>query len=163
MIPELLEKSDDCNTLSKIIACISDIECSEFFSDHIGKSNSDQRIIVTEFQKLIAFALDVSIPDIDWKMEHCPNNQTKDSIDVFGEGDGFVVVIELYKNRADQVAKKFVSRMAMLSSTDVYFISLCYPGTDRMNKPECAKYFGYCSTLARRMNNHYAGFIIGKR
>ena len=70
------------------------------------------------------------------------------------------MAIELDKNRADQVAKKFVSRMAILPTTTVYFISLCYPGTEMMNKSECAKYFGYCATLAHRMGSHYAGLII---
>ena len=93
-------------------------------------------------------------------MEHRPSSKNRDSIDIFGEGKGFVVAIELDKNRADQVAKKFVSRMAMLPPTKIYFISLCYPGTQNMNKPECRKYFSYCSTLALRMGNHYAGFII---
>ena len=70
------------------------------------------------------------------------------------------MVIELDKNRADQVAKKFVSRMALIPSTTVYFVSLCYPGTENMNKAECEKYFGYCAALSNRMGCHYAGFNI---
>jgi hypothetical protein len=70
------------------------------------------------------------------------------------------VVIELDKHRADQVAKKFVSRIAILPPTTIYFISLRYPGTDDMNRPECEKYFSYCEILASKMGHHYAGFII---
>jgi len=100
------------------------------------------------------------MPDITWSIEYCPSRQSRDSIDIFGKGKEFVVAIELDKNRADQVSKKFVSRMAILPETNVYFISLCYPGTKKMSKSECKKYFNYCSTIAARMNSHYAGFII---
>jgi hypothetical protein len=83
------------------------------------------------------------------------------SIDIFGKSSDRLIAIELDKNRADQVAKKFVSRVAALPSTlPVYFLSVCYPGTDRMNKAECVKYFDYCKTLDLRMDSHYAGFII---
>jgi hypothetical protein len=82
-------------------------------------------------------------------------------IDIFGKSADRLIAIELDKNRADQVAKKFVSRMAALPSTvPVYFLSVCYPGTVRMNKTECVKYFGYCKTLALRMGSHYAGFLM---
>jgi hypothetical protein len=117
--------------------------------------------VVEAFQRLTESLLVATIPDITWNREYCPSRQSRDSIDIFGKGKEFVVVIELDKYRADQVAKKFVSRMAILPETIIYFISLCYPGTDKMNKSECEKYFNYCSMLAVRMNNHYAGFIIG--
>jgi len=159
--PKLLEKSNDDTVLSSIISCISGIECSKFFLDHLSKSQSDQRLLVANFQAFARSKLAGAIQDVEWVEEHCPSQQNRDSIDIFGNGDGFVVVIELDKNRADQVAKKFVSRMALLPSTMVYFVTLCYPGTERMSKSECKKYFGYCSVLARRMGCHYAGFIIG--
>ena len=160
MKPELLITSDDDSVLTSIISCISSIECSKYFSSHLGKSQPDQRNVVAEFQRLTESLLVAAIPDITWSLEYCPSRQSRDSIDIFGKGEEFVVAIELDKNRADQVAKKFVSRMAILPETIVYFISLCYPGTEKMNKSECKKYFNYCSTLAVRMNNHYAGFII---
>jgi hypothetical protein len=100
------------------------------------------------------------IPEIVWASEYQPNNSFRDSIDLFGKGNDFVVAIELDKTRADQVAKKFVSRMAIIPSTVIYFISLCYPGTDKMNHSETSKYFEYCATLARRMSNYYADLII---
>jgi len=161
MKPELLVSSDDDAVLSSIISCISGIECCKFFSSHLGKSQPQQKQVVTDFQRLIESVLAGVMQDIEWSMEYCPSRQNRDSIDIFGKGNGFVVAIELDKNRADQVAKKFVSRMAILPATRIYFISLCYPGTENMNKPECAKYFNYCSTLALRIGNHYAGFIIG--
>ena len=147
--------------LGAIVSCISGIECSNYFKEHLGKSQSEQKSIVAAFQYSACSVLVSALPDIKWSTEHCPSQHNRDSIDIFGKGTDCVVAVELDKNRADQVAKKFVSRIAILPSAAIYFISLCYPGTEKMNKSECAKYFGYCATLARRMGNHYAGFIIG--
>lgn len=160
MKPQLLEKSHDDPLLNSIATCISSIDCSAYFSDHIGQSQPDQKIIVSRFQHHVRLVLAEALSHIEWRIEHCPSHTCRDSIDIFGQGDDFTVAIELDKHRADQVAKKFVSRMAVLPETTIYFVSLCYPGTDRMNASECAKYFGYCSNLSRRMKNRYAGFII---
>ena len=160
MKPALLHQTDDQPILRSIVSCLTSIDCSKHFSEHIGKSQPEQKSIVSGFQGLARSALQLAMPSITWSVEHCPSRFNRDSIDIFGQGLDFIVAIELDKNRADQVAKKFVSRMAILPPTAVYFISLCYPGTERMNKSECVKYFGYCATLARRMGNHYAGLII---
>lgn len=160
MKPTLFHQTDDQPVLRLIVSCLTNIDCSKHFTEHIGKSQSEQKSIVSEFQDFTRSALQLSMPKITWSIEHCPSRITQDSIDIFGRGHDFVVAIELDKNRADQVAKKFVSRMAILPATTIYFISLCYPGTERMNKRECIKYFGYCATLARRTGNHYASFII---
>ena len=161
MIPAVAVVSDEDALLRSIVTCISTIECSNFFSTLLGKSQTDQKLLVSDFQVYVARTLNTALQDVGWSIEHCPNLKKRDSIDIFGRGVGFVVVIELDKHRADQVAKKFVSRMALFPETIVYFVSLCYPGTEKMNKAECIKYFGYCSALALRMDCHYAGLIIG--
>jgi hypothetical protein len=159
--PILHAQSTECDEiLNRAISCITGIECSEYFNSHIGKRQSDQKNIVKAFQNEVAEKLSNALPEIDWDIEFSPSKVNKDSIDVFGKGNHFVIAIELDKNRADQVAKKFVSRVALLPNTKIYFISLCYPGTDNMSKPECIKYFSYCSSLAKRMDNDYAGFVI---
>lgn len=58
------------------------------------------------------------------------------------------VIIELDKHRADQVAKKFLARVALKSGQNLIYVALCYPGTVRMSIPECLKYFEYCSLVA---------------
>ena len=156
----LLRQTDDQPILRSIVSCLTSIDCSKYFSDHIGKSQPEQKSILSGFHGFARSALQLAMPAITWSVEHCPSRINRDSIDIFGQGHDFVVAIELDKNRADQVAKKFVSRMAILPTTTVYFVSLCYPGTEKMNKRECEKYFGYCATLARRMGSHYAALII---
>jgi len=146
--------------LNEIVSCISNVECSKFFKTHLGKTQREQKSIVANFQNKITSELSKYLLEISWKTEYSPSQSKRDAIDIYGQGDGFVVAIELDKNRADQVAKKFVSRIALLPNIKIYFVSLCYPGTDRMNKSECIKYFGYCSDLAIRMGNEYAGLVI---
>ena len=160
MRPTLLRQSDEQPILRSIITSLTSINCSEHFSEHDGRSQPEKRSIVGGFQGIVRFSLERAIPEIEWSEEHRPSRTNRDSIDIFGRGLEFVVAIELDAWRADQVAKKFVSRMALLPATTVYFISLCYPGTERMNREECEKYFGYCATLALRMGSHYAGLVI---
>jgi len=161
MKPRLVIASSDDAVLRSIVSCVSDIDCSKYFDNEFRKSQSEAPKDVTGFQKFASSVLADSIPYAEWSVEHCPSLQYRDRIDIFGKGNGFIVAIELDAARADQVAKKFVSRMAILPPTNIYFISLCYPGTKAMDTPECEKYFNYCSGLALRMHNHYAGFIIG--
>ena len=161
MQPAPLVVSDQDPFLRDLVAQVTSIHCADYFTSHIGTMQHEQRAVVSRFQSALLDHLRGAFQGVDWKQEHCPNPATRDSIDIFGKGSVGVIAIELDKNRADQVAKKFVSRMAVLPSTvPVYFLSICYPGTDRMSKAECVKYFGYCKTLALRMSSHYAGLII---
>ena len=164
MYPHLQVKSrEDDDLLEMIISIIEGVDCKRYFSNHLRESQSEQKTIVSGFQKIIFQALAKDIPDVKWELEYRPSELSRDSVDIFGETNSFVVAIELDKHRADQVAKKIVSRMAILPDTRVYFISLCYPGTKNMSKPETIKYFGYCSNLAKRMNNIYAGFTVEEK
>ena len=145
------------------LSTLAPLSARHTFSDHIGAKQHEQRDIVARFQTALVEHLrwGQDLEGVEWRQEHSPNHATRDSIDIFGTSGDRLIAIELDKNRADQVAKKFVSRMAALPSTkQIYFVSLYYAGTDRMSPAECIKYFGYCKTLACRLGSHYAGFII---
>ena len=160
MKPVLITKSGNDKLLCEVISCLLDIDCTRYFRNHIGMSQVNQRIVVNSFQELTVSRLGSSFGNIEWIKEYSASQSKRDSIDIFGKGDGLSVIIELDKFRADQVAKKFVSRMALVSIKRTYYISLCYPGTRYMNRTECEKYFQYCSILAQRMGTFYAGMII---
>lgn len=163
MKPEVKVRSTDQDErLNSMLDVITDVDCRDHFSCHLGEPQHVQKAIVANFQKSVFQRLQDSIPSLSWTMEYTPSKSQKDSIDIYGEAEEFVVAIELDKNRADQVAKKFVSRIALLPDKKVYFLSLCYPGTAGMNLNECVKYFGYCANLAKRMSGVYAGLVIGK-
>jgi len=161
MKPILYAKSADNDPfLHSIIACITLIDCAKYFANHLGKSQREQGPLVQAFQQALARSLAITFPNIIWSLEYLPNQDGKEAIDILGKSAEVTVIIELDKHRADQVAKKFVSRSAMFRSEHIYYITLCYPGTDRMNLSECVKYFGYCAELSKRLGNVYAGFII---
>jgi hypothetical protein len=161
MHPHLQVKSIENDAfLEAIINSIESVNCQEYFLDHLAKNQREQKVIVGNFQQAVCDILAASIPNTQWQTEYCPSSSNRDSLDIFGKNESAVIAIELDKHRADQVAKKFVSRIAILPDTKVYFISLCYPGTENMSKPETIKYFGYCANLSKRMGNVYAGFTV---
>lgn len=163
MKPVVRKKSiDDDPFLESLVVCINSINCAEHFTHHLGRSQREQGPVVQTFQQVLGRTLAATFPEMSWSLEH-QNASGKAAIDIFGKSHETTVVIELDKHRADQVAKKFVSRSAMFKTEKIYYISLCYPGTHKMNMTECVKYFGYCADLSKRMGNVYAGFIIQKR
>lgn len=67
----------------------------------IGKSQPEQKEIVTKFQKDLFFILTESIIDVRWELEYQPKPTIRDAIDIYGKGESFMVIIELDKHRAD--------------------------------------------------------------
>jgi hypothetical protein len=158
----ILHVASDPNdpVLKELAACIGSIECAEHFVDNLGKTQREQALVVRRFQNALTVTLAAALPQMRWSQEHRGTSGGGDKIDILGANGDALVVIELDKNRADQVAKKFVSRSAIFLDKRMHYISLCYPGTERMNVSECIKYFGYCARLAKRLENVYAGFVI---
>ena len=145
MKPKLYSSTENnCDTHAELIACIIQVECSRFFNEHLGKSQSEQKIIVRDFQEYICNELTNNILEVNWQLEYVPSARKKDSVDIYGHNENIKIIIELDKHRADQVAKKFVSRSALFGDEPIVYISLCYPGTNNMNPSECIKYFDYC-------------------
>ncbi|MCI5167584.1 MAG: hypothetical protein D3903_16205 [Candidatus Electrothrix sp. GM3_4] len=162
MKPKLYERAGNLNFsgIDKLISGIKNFECSTFFAGYLDEDQAGQKKIVDKFQKELFEKLAKIIPDIDWKIEFVLSSKNKDAVDIYGDDGERVIVIEIDKHRADQVAKKFVSRNALLIKKDICYISLCCPGTKRMSKGECIKFFGYCGQLSQYMGNEYVAFII---
>ena len=159
MKPKLYEYTSNTGRIGEIIKSISEFECSSYFDAHLDRNQKEQKLIVDNFQISMCLTLTHDVSELEWKQEYVPHSTMRDSIDIFGSNEDLNVVIELDKHRADQVAKKFVSRSALLDKA-IFYISLCYPGTNNMSSGECKKYFSYCNNLSKRMGNEYAGFIV---
>ena len=96
-----------------------------------------------------------------WKLEENINSN-KDSVDIYGKNDDAEIYIELDSWRADQVAKKMVSRFSNIiksGSKQVVYVAVCYPGTKHMNLEECKKYFGYGQNILSMIKDK--SFFIG--
>ena len=94
---------------------------------------------------------------------------SKDSADIwFGSyGQGYELIIEIDATRADQVAKKMLSRFCYsvkVGKKPLIYVALLYKGTASMNPEECKKYFQMGATVLRKLNkrNILIGYIIGK-
>ena len=149
--------------LDKLVKCISSLDGKPFFSALTGSNQQEQKVDVTLFQYALLGLLKSEFEQFEWVQEFRPDPARRDKIDIYGKSGDSAIVIELDKTRADQVSKKFVSRVALFPDCDLCYISLCYPGTERMNLNECLKYFEYCNLLARRMQISYAGIAMRKK
>lgn len=93
--------------------------------------------------------------------KHFNKVSTKDRLDLFIkliiDNKRWFIVVEFDSARADQVAKKFVSRIAQIPNESMIYIAFCYPGTNKMNLSEVNKYFTYMETISKNMQ--LAGFI----
>lgn len=94
---------------------------------------------------------------------------TRDSADIWFELEqGPEIIIEIDATRADQVAKKMLSRFCYFSMKDnkqpIIYIALLYQGTSSMNPDECKKYFRMGAEVLKRINNQsiLIGWIIGE-
>lgn len=125
------------------------------FANLLGSTQKEQRALVKAFQHQLAVALDQNAPT-GWLIEERCSTDSADAYDLFlaGELDGlpYKVVIELDKNRADQIAKKIVSRVAHTLDSPTIYVAFCYPGTANMNMNEAKKYFGYCARLMTQLS-----------
>ncbi|QNA89299.1 hypothetical protein G4G28_13995 [Massilia sp. Dwa41.01b] len=162
MNPVLHVESDPHDlTMLNIIECIKSIQCEDHFASREKRTQRERASVVKGFQQAVVHELETNLAEeFVWSQEYKHPSDRKDAVDIFGTSRDALVVIELDANRADQVAKKFLSRSAIFEGNKIYYISLCYPGTEYMSVKECIKYFDYCANLARRLGNVYAGLLI---
>lgn len=123
-------------------------------SKFIAKHKKQHKVDALVLQSAIKEFLDDNLDMYKWTTEYKPKEWSNgERVDIYGESStkDYDVVIELDAHRADQVAKKFVSRMAMFIDRKVIYISICYTGTNKMNVKETEKYFGYCGIVASKL------------
>lgn len=97
------------------------------------------------------------------------NNGTKDRCDVYVETSDFILILELDATRADQVAKKMLSRYyfanKIANNKPTAYVYLLYPGTAAMNPNECVKYMNMGKELPLGMNPHnrFIGGLLNEK
>ncbi|MGV0937677.1 hypothetical protein [Empedobacter falsenii] len=130
---------------------------NEFIFDFNRPQNnsSELKLIVNNLQEELFQFISSKLPSYNWKKEYMPSSLRKDSIDIYGfnHNENKSIVIELDPHRADSIAKKFVSRIALLKDENVSYIAFLYPGTEKMPKNEAIKYCNDCTEIANIMSN----------
>ena len=150
--------------LKPLLETINDFPNKIGLSVNNAKSQKEKNKIVKKYQNDLKKWLEQKVEGYTWAVEHSVEIGRRESIDIYGSKVNMHVIIELDAHRADQISKKFVSRMALYPSHDqkVIYIAICYPGTKSMNSKECRKYFEYCASIATRMGHSYGGIILKK-
>ena len=126
----------------------------------------------TELQKLLAEEFGVKLNSCEAEIEHPIGtgiSGNRDRCDVYVKTSEYQIILEIDATRADQVAKKMLSRYfyanKMAENKPTVYVCLLYPGTDSMNPNECIKYMNMGQELLLAMNpaNRFiGGFIKGK-
>lgn len=159
---QVKEKADNLsedNWFNLIINTLENINCDIYVNNLTLLSSKEQKERIKELQNYLTEILKKKHSNFEWIKEH-RIRQHRDSIDIYGEYNNQILIIELDKWRADQVAKKVLSRTALFIDKRIGLISLCYAGTKGMNKNECIKYFKYSNVICSQLGNYYAGLII---
>ena len=157
----------------KIIGTLKTIDYSELLNKRLEKqTNSDKSKVITEMQQLVISALNRNLDHISWDQEVKSEDKQKDRIDILGLVKGndcsLNVIIEIDNHRADQVSKKFVSRLAAKINDPLVYVALCYQGSKKKTGfNECIKYFCYIDRILKQFSTdkiprHFIGIIVTK-
>ena len=119
-----------------------------------GREKGEHEKIV-EFQEAITESLNVYPGnDIPWKTEQKKGRRPEqDKIDILGKSEDEKWIIEIDATRADQVAKKILSRIALWGLKDpINYVAILYPDTQKGEK-QCEKYLHYGYEVLKKINN----------
>lgn len=112
-----------------------------------------RRVISSEVEFVLSGAVNENVYDL-----------YNDKCDVYVETERYVVIVELDTTRADQVAKKMLSRFyyADKYTKPVVYVCLLYLGTANMSPNECIKYMhmGKDVLLSMNSSNRFIGAFI---
>ena len=131
--------NDTKKFIDQVISTISHLDCKNILKDLIGNTQANQKVIIKNLQKTLQTKLNSSFNfrEVKWEIEVKAHSSHKDSFDLFLEYKldyfSYKIIIELDKHRADQIAKKFLSRLSHTIDNPIIYFAFCYPGTKRMN------------------------------
>lgn len=134
------------------------------------KNNSKElKSIVADLQDKLFNYLQETYTDFSWEKEFKGSRLRSDSFDIYGvnKSNEQHIIVELDPHRADSIAKKFVSRLAIMNQYNLIYIAFLYPGTDNMPINEAKKYLEDCETLCDIMSTpdnkkEFLGYFLNK-
>ena len=126
--------------------------------DHLNRGDDHDHSNIEKFQEEVCKKISDSklFSSSKWETELSSTKRAeKDSIDIFGEDKEAIYIIEIDAARGDQVAKKFLSRIALWglnSEKPITYIALLYPATQKQGRPECEKFVRYSNDILKIIN-----------
>lgn len=145
------------NAVKKNATCIS---------NHVmrGKENKNDHSSIDQFQHGICASLNkiASCGGICikcnkcWSCEYKPSDDHKDSIDIYNadsNGSKRQCIIEIDAVRHDQVAAKFVSRVALCGINEpIDYVAILYRSTQKSGKQTTEKFIRYTYDILKKLN-----------
>lgn len=132
-----------------------------FLARYIQRVNDHDHREVHNFQDAVVKDMNQYTNSSNWQKEVRLLKGQKDSIDILGQDSyGLEWIIEIDAQRADQVAKKALSRIAVKSANGkpIHYVAILYPRKQFNNKTECIKYLKYaklfCDTFQKNVTIH---------
>jgi len=120
---------------------------------HLSRITKQEHMHIKEFQENICDHLKIN-SDYKWETEKKAGGRTeRDSIDIYGESNDELCIIEIDATRIDQIAQKFVSRLCLWGLEEgtkkpLLYIALLYKGSNSHSRIEdCEKYIRYCNKI----------------
>lgn len=109
---------------------------------------------INKFQDKICKDLKFSSSQYNWGIEETANGRKEnDSIDILGENNNECCIIEIDATRIDQVAQKFLSRLAVWgleTKKPLLYVAILYKGSATHRRIEdCEKYIRYCNDILK--------------
>lgn len=149
------EASSSINTLGEILKNLE--ENKHFIFHHLTRDKTKDHGFIDNFQTALFEELNKrKFANYNWDKEYKPlKRNVKDSCDIYGSSRDGICIFEIDAARGDQVAKKFLSRMALWGlnpKKPLYYIALLYPSTQKQGKPECEKFVGYSNDILKQIN-----------
>lgn len=120
-----------------------------------ASGQKEKTALIKKFNSELGASLSMIMNPLFWETEVVePGSRDRYDLHITMPEDqgGIQIVIEVDAHRADQVAKKFVSRSARFADVPFIYVALVYPGTRWMNAIECRTYFGHCATLSNKLS-----------
>ena len=148
--------------ISCIISALEDVNFTQLFQ-HDGTTKGKKQA-VRNIQDEVCRVLRRDLSKFNWKTEAILSNKHNDRADILGSSADMQIIVELDATRADQVAKKTLSRLCLTKDKTIIYIPLLYPGTDKMVVMECKKYIEYGRDILEKINPDSAlvGVILEK-
>jgi hypothetical protein len=159
-----MAKSNVSHPLIKPI-CIASNNYRDLISRHLGRTKRNDHSNIDKFQTAICDDLNVTKSEYKWKTEVKPRGRSeRDSVDIFGENDSEICIIEIDAARGDQVAKKAFSRTALWglnkqNNKAIIYIALLYPHKTA-NPIECEKYVRFANSILKKINSNSMAIAI---
>lgn len=126
--------------------------------NHLNRDNDNDHQYIKDFQDAICAKLNITNPQHGvrgntWLTEQPMSQKYKDSIDILGQLEPNKCIIEIDTVRHDQMAAKFVSRVALCGLDEpIDYVAILYDSTQKSGRQSAEKFIRYMDAIIKALN-----------